>query len=347
MQSPFPARARGRVKVLIMRVRLLVFLALLGAALHVARAETTFTVHPGNLTDEKAVFATVESPNVVPARSRIGGTVANLSVHQGDPVTQGQVIAVVADEKLLLQINSLDAQIAGLQSQLTQAQTDLARAETLFRQGAGARTTMDQARTAMDVATAALRARNAERAVTQQNLAEGQVLAPVAGRVLTVPLTKGTVVLNGDTIATVGEQPFLLRLRIPERHALFLKVGDTVRPAADQLGTARASTGTITLVYPQIEEGRVVADAKVNDLANYFVGDRLLVWISAGARSGFVIPDSYIETHFGLDYVRLRRADGSIVDTPIQRGEPRPTQAIPDGTEILSGVHDGDVLVAP
>ena len=53
------------------------------------------------------------------------------------------------------------------------------------------------------------------------------MLAPVAGRVLTVPLTKGTVVLNGEPIATIGEQPFMLRLRVPERHAVSLKVGDT------------------------------------------------------------------------------------------------------------------------
>ena len=166
--------------------------------------------------------------------SRIGGTIASLAVRQGDTVTQGQVIAVVGDDKLLLQINSLDAQITGLQSQLAQAQTDLTRAETLLRQGSGPRTTMEQARTAVEVATAVLRARTAERAVALQNLQEGQVLAPVAGRVVTVPLTKGTVVLNGDTIATIGEQPFMLRLRIPERHALTLKVGDpiSVDPAA-------------------------------------------------------------------------------------------------------------------
>ena len=73
------------------------------------------------------------------ARARIGGTVASLAVRQGDIVTPGQVIAVVGDDKLALQINSLDAQIAGLQSQLAQAQTDLTRAETLFRQGGGPR----------------------------------------------------------------------------------------------------------------------------------------------------------------------------------------------------------------
>ena len=325
-----------------MFIRLPWFVALFAVLVVGARAETTYTVQLANLADEKAVFATVESPNVVPARARIGGTVATLSVRQGDAVTPGQVIAVVGDDKLLLQINSLDAQIAGLQSQLAQAQTDLQRAETLFRQGVGPRTTMDQARTAVEVATAALRARTAERAVALQNLQEGQVLAPVAGRIITVPITRGTVVLNGDTVATVGEQPFMLRLRIPERHAMSLKVGDPVRVDAAQLGTGEGTIGRISLIYPRIEEGRVVADAQVADLGNYFVGDRVRVWIEAGKRQGYVVPPAFVHTRFGIDYVRLHRTDGGAVDVPVQRGEPRP-----EGLEILSGVRAGDVLVQP
>jgi RND family efflux transporter MFP subunit len=317
------------------------------AATVAAQAETTFTVKLANVADEKAVFATVESPNVVPARGRIGGTVASLSVRQGDVVTQGQVIAVVGDDKLLLQLNSLDAQIVGLQSQLAQAQTDLTRAETLFRQGVGPRTAMDQTRTAVEVATAVLRARTAERAVALQNLQEGQVLAPVAGRVVTVPLTRGSVVLNGDTIATIGEQPFMLRLRIPERHAVSLKLGDPVRVDPEQLGTSEGTTGKISLIYPRIEEGRVVADAQVADLGNYFVGDRVRVWIDAGTRPSFVVPASFVDTRFGLDYVRLRGPDGGVVEAPVQRGQARPTQVLADGLEILSGVTAGDVLVKP
>jgi RND family efflux transporter MFP subunit len=317
------------------------------AATVAAQAETTFTVKLANVADEKAVFATVESPNVVPARGRIGGTVASLSVRQGDVVTQGQVIAVVGDDKLLLQLNSLDAQIVGLQSQLAQAQTDLTRAETLFRQGVGPRTAMDQTRTAVEVATAVLRARTAERAVALQNLQEGQVLAPVAGRVVTVPLTRGSVVLNGDTIATIGEQPFMLRLRIPERHAVSLKLGDPVRVDPAQLGTSEGTTGKISLIYPRIEEGRVVADAQVADLGNYFVGDRVRVWIDAGTRPTFVVPASFVETRFGLDYVQLRGSDGGVVETPVQRGQARPTQVLAHGLEILSGVTAGDVLVKP
>lgn len=330
-----------------MRGRSLLSLAFTCAVAASARAQSTFTVSLSDIADEKAVFATVESPYVVPARARIDGTIATLSVRQGDAVKKGEVIAVVGDEKLLLKINSLDAQIAGLQSQLAEAQIELSRAETLFRQAVGSKAAYDQARTTVEVASSALRARTAERAQAQQNLDEGKVLAPVAGRVLTVPYTQGTVVMNGNNVATIGEEPFRLRLRLPEQHALFLRAGDPVRLAAHQLGAEPGATGTIDLVYPQIEDGRVVADATVTGLGNYFVGDRVLVRINAGTRRGYVVPESFVETRFGLDYVRLRKPDGSVVEVPVQRGQPHPSPAMPDGLEILSGVHAGDVLVRP
>ncbi len=304
-------------------------------------AAETLVVAPRPIVDEKAVFATVESPNVVPARARIGGTIAVLSVRDGDSVTPGQAIATVGDDKILLQIGALDAQIAGMQSQLAQAQTDLARADTLFRQGSGPRVALDQARTAVEVATSALKARTAERAVLQQNLAEGAVLAPVAGRVLKVPVTRGSVVLPGDGVAMIAEQRFLLRLRIPERHAAGLKAGDPVRLDAGQLGVGAAAQGRIALVYPQIEEGRVVADAEVAGLGDYFVGTRIRVWIAAGTRQGFVLPPAYVATRAGIDQVRLKRGE-AVTDVPVQRGAESP-----DGIEILSGLQAGDVLVTP
>ena len=306
-----------------------------------ARAETLLTLGMRDITDLKAVFATVESPNVVPARARIGGTVIALAVHDGDPVTPGQTIAVIGDDKLALQAGALDAQIAGLRAQVAQAQTDLNRADTLFQKGAGPKAVFDQAKTTLDVATATLRARTAERAVLQQNMAEGAVLAPVAGRVLSVPVTTGSVVLAGDGLALIAQQGFKLRLRVPEQYAATLKAGDPVRLDAGQLGVAAPLAGRIALVYPQITEGRVVADAEVQGIGDYFVGARLRVWIAAGTRQGLVVPASAIVTRFGLDTIRLRR-DGATVEVPVQRGETRE-----DGIELLSGAHIGDVVVWP
>ena len=306
----------------------------------------TLTVAQQSVADEKAVFATVESISVVPARGRIGGTVVQLHVREGDHVNAGQAIATIADAKLVLQMKSLDAQIEALQAQANQAQIDFTRIEDLVQRGITPRVKLDEQRTALDVANNGLRAKTAERAVVNQQLSEGEVLAPSGGRVLKKLVTAGSVVLPGDAIVTVAQENFKLRLRVPERHARFLKAGDKVRVDSAELGGGASKGGVIDLVYPQIEEGRVIADATVEGLGEYFVGDRLRVWISGGTRPAFVIPASFVKTRFGIDYVRLQQAEGT-VDVPVQRGREMPTPALPDGLEILSGIRAGDQLVQP
>ena len=290
-------------------------------------AESLFVVAPATVADQKAVFATVESRRVVPARTRISGTVAELAVKEGDHVELGHVVATVGDEKLALQMKSLDAQIAGLEAQLAQTQTDLSRAEDLFGRGTIPRTRLDEARTAFNVASNAMRARVAERAVIQQQLTEGRVLAPAAGRVLRVPLTTGTVVMAGESVADIAEQNYVLRLRVPERHARFLKAGDTIRVDAAELGELAPRFGTIRLVYPRIEDGRVVADAEVEGLGDYFVSERIRVWVAAGERTAFIIPAAFVTTRFGVDYVKVRGADGAMWTCPFNAGAmpPGPT----------------------
>jgi RND family efflux transporter MFP subunit len=312
-----------------------------------ALAQDTFVVAPKIVADEKAVFATVESANVVPARARIGGTVVELAVKEGDAVTQGQVVATVGDEKLALQMKSLDAQIAGLEAQFAQAQADLIRGEDLFARGTIPKTRLDEARTAFNVASNALKSRTAERSVIQQQVTEGSVLAPASGRVLKKSVTIGTVVLPGETVATVAQQDFILRLRVPERHAHFLKSGDPVRIDGEELGKSGALFGAIRLVYPQIEDGRVVADAAVAGLGDYFVGERIRVWVSAGERTSFIVPGSFVTTRFGIDYVRIRKDTKAESDVPVQRGRELPRPEMPDALEILSGLNTGDVLVRP
>lgn len=300
------------------------------------------TVSATAVADEKAVFATVESINVIPARARNNGTVAELKIHEGDRVEQGQVIALVGDEKLALQVDAIESRIAGLEAQLKQAQIDLDRVTPLVPSGAAPKSSLDQARTAYTVADNSLKTASSERDVIRRQMQEGEVLAPVAGRVLKIPVTAGTVVLPGETIAMVAEENYVLRLRVPERHAISLKLGDPVRLDTPELGERAASTGKIVKIYPQIEQGRVIADAEVEGLGSYFVGERVRVWISGGQRSAIILPDGYITTRFGTDYARIRQSSGSVMDVPVQRG-----QSVASGVEILSGLKMGDVLVKP
>lgn len=304
-----------------------------------------WTVQLTTVADEKAVYATVESANVVPARARIAGTIAAIEVKRGDAVDAGQVLATVVDDKIALQLNSLDAQILGLRAQLDQAKITLSRVERLIASGAASKAQLDTTRTAYNVAETALNARIAERSVIAQQAREGAVRAPAAGRVLDVPVTSGAVVMSGETVIEIADRSYMLRLRVPERYARFLKPGDPVRVAGSDLGTGVASEGEITLVYPRIEDGRVVADARLAGLGDYFVGERVRVWLSAGAREAITVPAPYVVTRFGVDYVRLK-TDSGVMEVPVQRGR---ETVIGDGEhiEILSGLRAGDVLVRP
>jgi len=158
----------------------------------------------------------------------------------------------------------------------------------------------------VDVASSTLASRVAERGVVAQQVSEGAVLAPTSGRILQVPLTKGTVVLPGDTVAQVAEGHFVLRLRLPERHAGYLHLNDKVRLDGADLGESGPVFGTVVLVYPQVLDGPRAGRCDSTRRGSYFVGQRIRVWVAAGERMSYVIPDHLVVNRFGLSYVRRR-----------------------------------------
>lgn len=298
------------------------------------------------IADLKAVFATVESVNVVPARARIGGTVAELAVDEGDRVEADQAVAVVASETLALQIEAANARIQALAAQDAQAQTDLARAEDLAERGVLPRARLDEARTEAAVVGRQLQEARAQRNVLVEQVAEGAVLAPAAGRVLRVPVTVGTVVLPGEAVAELAVENYVLRLSLPERHARFIAEGDAVQVDPSALGGGEPRTATIVQVYPQIAEGRVIADASVEGLGDFFVGERVRVWVATDMRRTMTAPEHFIATRHGVDFVRVRGPEGEPVEARVQRGRALMVDGADAGVEILSGVAPGDELLA-
>lgn len=303
-----------------------------------ARAEE-LTVTPRPIEDLKAVFGTVESVKTAPARARIGGTLSDLSIVEGERIEAGKKLARVNDPKLALQIAALDAKVRSLEAQRELADTELKRARELRATGAATQARLDAAETNLDVVRGQLAAAVAERAVVVQQQAEGDVIAPVSGRVLKVKAINGTVVMSGETIVEIATDTYVLRITVPERHARFMRAGGRVLVGERGLAEDQPMReGRIRLVYPEMRDGRVVADAEVSGLGDYFVGERTRVFVAAGTRAAIVIPPAYIIRRFGLSFVRLK-AGGEVV---IQPGLPAE-----GGIEILSGLRAGDVLVRP
>lgn len=295
------------------------------------------TVTPIDVPELKAVFGRIESRFVVPGRSRIGGTLTELAVAEGSQVKAGEVIARVTDPKLDEQLRAAEAAISAAQAQLANAEAEVARYDELLTRGATTAQKVDQVRTALEVARDGLTQAQASRDGTARLIAEGAVLAPADGRVLTVPVRLGAVVMPGEPVATIAGGGAFLRLAIPERHADDLTAGAEV--ALDQ------GTGRIEKVYPQIENGRVIADVAVDGLSDAFFDRRVLVQVPVGHRQVLAVPAEAILHRGGLDLIRLHQ-DGAEIEVVVVPGE---TLATPDGprVEILTGLIAGDVVVTP
>lgn len=303
-----------------------------------AQAET-ITLEPSRLTEWKAVYGRVESRDTVPARARLGGVVMELLVSEGDDVVSGQKIAVVRDDKIAFEIDAVDAQLRAHRSQLDTATADLERAQSLVEKGVMTVQRLDQLRTQVDVARNQIAATEAQRRVLLQRNLEGEVLAPAEGRILAVPVTRGAVIMAGEPVATIGGGGFFLRLAIPERHARELREGAEIQISAGD----GSRSGHLAKVYPQIENGRVIADVEVADLNTAFVDARVLVEVPVGERDALLVPVEAVRTRYGIDFVSVESGEGTteravVTGGQVDRG---------DGpmVEVLSGLSAGDVVV--
>ncbi|MCW1919765.1 efflux RND transporter periplasmic adaptor subunit [Rhodobacter sp. KR11] len=296
-------------------------------------------LQPVPVTEWKAVYAEVTPRDRMPARARLGGTLVELSVIEGDLVTSGQAIGRIVDEKLEFQMTALDAQQGALQAQMTNAKSELARGESLLKQGVATEQGLDALRTRVQVLEGQLAALAAQADVLAQQIKDGTVLAPAAGRVLDVPVSKGAVVMPGEAVATIAGGGTFLRLQVPERHAGALHQGDTIQISE---GDATRS-GRLSRVYPLIQNGRVTADVDLAGLSDAFVDARILVRLPVGQREALMVPAAALHARAGLDFVTVQGSAG-----PVSRAVvPGDTQVI-DGAEmveILSGLQPGDVLV--
>ncbi|MDA5095267.1 efflux RND transporter periplasmic adaptor subunit [Aliiroseovarius sp. KMU-50] len=304
-------------------------------------AEINYTVTPVEVTDWKAVFGKVEPRDSVPARARLGGTMTEILVSEGDLVQEGQKIGLISDEKLALRLIAVDATLASLTAQLENAEVELKRGESLVERGVATAQRLDALRTQVDVVKGQIAATEAERQVIEQQAAEGAVLAPIAGRVLTVPVTKGAVLMPGEVIAMVGGGGVFLRLAVPERHAAVLTEGVEILIGAD----GQEQVGRLAKLYPQIENGRVIADVEVPELNASFVDARVLVRLPVASSSKLVVPSEAVATRMGLDFVTVKTGD-HLIERTIVAGE----TVVLDGVnmiEILTGLVPGDVVVDP
>jgi RND family efflux transporter MFP subunit len=292
--------------------------------------------------DVKSVDAVAATTDLGEARARIGGSITRLLVTESDRVRKGQLLASVSDPRIDLQTRAFDAEAAAARAEAGRAAANLTRARTLYEKGFFAKASLDEAEAADEAAKATLAAALAQRAASAELSAQGAILSPGDGRVISARIPAGSVVTAGQSVVTVATGAPVLRLEIPEREAGALRVGGQV-PILGGGGSPAANVGVIRKIYPAVSGGRVVADIEAPGLSAPTIGAKVTVAVTLGQRRAILIPPRFIVTRFGLDYVRLVGPGETISEIPVQIASRAPDEA----AEVISGLKPGDVIAAP
>jgi RND family efflux transporter MFP subunit len=289
-----------------------------------ATAGPAFALQLAEVPQWTAVSAEVATVDEAQVLARIPGILSSLAVKEGDYVKKGQVIGRVVDSQL-------GYQSAALKAQAVQAKAEFDRTKFLYDNGVYSKARLEAAQAAADAAQAQVSAVNAV-------AGQGAVVAPASGRVLMAQIPAGAPVAPGMTIATITAGPVVLKLDLPESLAKDVHSGSAVM--ATGIGQDGEAKGTVVHVYPSVVAGTVRADAEVPGLDSSLIGRRVAAQVESGRRQALLVPQSYVTTRFGIDYVTVRGKGGTTA-VPVQV---TPSNE-PGKVEILSGVSAGDTLV--
>jgi hypothetical protein len=110
-------------------------------------------------------------------------------------------------------------------------------------------------------------------------------------------------------------------------------------------GAGEAKEGTLAKIYPQLENGRVIADVDVEKLDTAFVNARVLVDVPVGVRQAIMVPVAAVKTRSGIDFVAVEH-NGETSDVTVVVGE-RTGDGDTAEIEILTGLKTGDKVMLP
>lgn len=308
-----------------------------------AQEVNRLTVSQQIVTDYRPVVARLESSDTITARARISGVITQLNIDEGSIVKKGDVLARIQDETISPRLAALNAKISGIQNQLAQLVDDLKRAENLHKDGFFPTSKLEQARTQVQVTRETLVGAKYERNALVSIRTKGVVRAASGGRVTAVNVVKGSVVSSGEIIARLATLDGVVRLALPERHAGQIREGETLSLRLPARG-GEVYQATISKIYPELRGGAVIADAIVDGELSALVGERVDVLVPVGERRALRIPKPFVQTRFGIDFVKVH-VGKYVIEAPVTLANPKAD--LEGFVEILSGLSAGDVVEKP
>ncbi len=292
---------------------------------------------------ERVLAGTLEATASIEVIARVRGRVAALGVDLGDPVSRGQVVALLEDEELEqgdraagAAVEVARADVARAEATLTARDRERLRASELSPQGAISRADLDAADDAVAAARASLAAARAQlaRVVAERDTArarlsytrveatwaEGDASRVVAAR----HVDEGSTVQPEQPLFTIVDlDPLRAVVSVTERDYIGITAGQAVTLHTDAL-PERAFGGRVARVAPVFDPGSRQARVEIHvdnpDGAlkpGMFVRVRVEVGRSAGDA---VVPIAALTARADVPGVFVVDADGRARFRPVGVG---------------------------
>jgi len=176
-----------------------------GCAKHEPSVETVRPVQLVRASTASAASMAVFAGEVKPRHEadlafRIGGKVVERRVDVGAPVRRGQLLARLDPSDVALQAQAAQAAVAAAKTEARFATAEFERFESLYRQKFVSASALDQKRNAMTTADARLEQARAQLAVSRNQAAYAELVAPEDGVITAISAEAGQVVASGQSV---------------------------------------------------------------------------------------------------------------------------------------------------
>lgn len=291
----------------------------------------------GGVTGAIEVSGTVEGDpqGVQVASAAIGGRLVSLTKNLGQPVTQGDVLALIESREAA----TLKGDIEAARARLTLAQSILRREQRLFAERVSPEQDLIAARTAVTEASIALRQAQQQLAATGGSggaFNRVAVRAPLSGKVIARSATLGQTIAPDAELFRIGNlSKVTITMSLLPADAGRVKPGGRVEVSAP----GRRQEGRVTFVSPVLDETTrlvpVIATLD-NSAGNWLVGETVSasVILPASGDHTVAVPSTAVQMIEDKPHVFVRSTTGFRA-VPVRLGRRNGGQVIV--TDGLSG----------
>ena len=299
-------------------------------------------------------------------------------VETGDKVVPGQVLIKLFSPELTAETESARSQLASMETELEtaklsvqslrldlkQAENDLIRKKTLLESGALARAEYEEAQLQVDKLRKSISQQEASVSGLNKQVAslstmlnsleekagELQVISPISGTILDLPVKVGDVVTPGTLLAQVGSNSQLeVKTELLSDDLRRVKTGQATEITAPVLGD-QILTGQVSKIFPRAYEKtsalgviqrRVPVIIALNHSANLQTGYEVRVAIETLRKEGVILlPRESVRLTEDGHYRVLVVNEGRIKERLIEIGEKNQ-----QWVEVIKGIKAGETVV--